>query len=218
MRRRAPYKRIKIEMINRADIKRDDEQRWRLISLNGNSIFRVWIVGIVTNKYEGENNYIGITIEDGSGAIRVKSWDGRLEDINEWDKLEVLGQIQISEQDELVEVFITPDIIEPITDDNWFIYHKLKIIQHDQKSDFEVEVQSAKMDGVDLGIASLEDLKVQLKRIVKQLDKGSGVTMDMIMEKIPKVDESQIYDAITELLESGEFFEPQVGKYQNAYQ
>ncbi len=218
MKRRAPYKRIKIESINRAEVKKDSEERWKLILLNGTSIFRVWIVGIVTDRYEGDNNYIGLNIEDGSGVVRVKSWDGRLEPIVLWDKVEILGQIQISEQDELVEVFITPEIIETIIDDNWFIYHRLKIVQQNQKADIEIEVQSAKIDGIDLGIASLEDLKIKLKKLVKQLDRGNGVTMDMIVEKLPKVDESQIYDAITELLESGEFFEPQVGIYSVAFE
>ena len=218
MKRRAPYKRIKIEKINRAEVKKDNEDRWRLISIDGTSIFRVWLMGIVTNRFEGENNYIGLDIEDGSGLVRIKSWDGILENIDLWDKIELLGQIQISEQEELIEVFITPEIIEKITDDNWFTYHRLKIIQENQKEDTSIEIQSAVMNGIDLGIASLEDLKIKLKKLVKQLDEGSGVTMDMIIEKIPKVDESQIYDAITELLESGEFFEPQVGIYSIAFE
>jgi RPA family protein len=218
MKRRAPYKRIKIEKINRAEVKKDSEDRWRLISVDGTSIFRVWLMGIVTNRFEGENNYIGLDIEDGSGVVRIKSWDGLLENVDRWEKIELLGQIQISEQEELVEVFITPEIIEKVTDDNWFTYHRLKIIQSHEKEDTGIEVQSAKLNGIDLGIASLEDLKIKLKTLVKQLDKGNGVTMDMIIEKIPKVDESQIYDAITELLESGEFFEPQVGIYSIAFE
>lgn len=100
--------------------------------------------------------------------------------------------------------------------DNWIIYHRIKILQH-QGMNSEVEVRSAKVEGIDLGIASLEDLKIKLKNLVKQLDRGSGVTMDMITKKIPKIDESQIYEALTDLLESGEFFEPQVGTYSNAF-
>jgi RPA family protein len=209
---------MKIDKINRSEVKKDNEDRWRLISIDGTSIFRVWLMGIVTNRFEGENNYIGLDLEDGTGVVRVKSWDGMLERIDLWEKVEILGQIQISEQEELVEVFITPEIIEKVTDDNWFTFHRLKIIQNHQKEDTGIEVKSAKMNGIDLGIASLEDLKTKLKKLVKQLDKGNGVTMDMIVEKVPKVDESQIYDAITELLESGEFFEPQVGVYSIAFE
>ncbi|MHA1512907.1 MAG: hypothetical protein ACTSRJ_02445 [Candidatus Hodarchaeales archaeon] len=216
MKRRAPYKRYRIETINRSEVTKDSEERWRLVTQEGSNVFRVWLLGIVTEKYEGENEYIGLKVEDGSGVVRVKSWDGKLVSINKWDKVEILGQIQISEQEDNLDVFITPDIVELITDDNWIIYHRLKVLQN-QSMNSEIEVRSAKVEGIDLGVASLEDLKTKLKKLVKQIDQGSGVTMDMITEKIPKIDESQIYEAITELLESGEFFEPQVGTYSNAF-
>jgi len=216
MKRRAPYKRYRIETINRAEVTKDSEERWRLELQEKGTIFRVWILGVVTEKYDGDNEYIGLKLEDGSGVVRVKSWDGKLVSINKWDKVEILGQIQISEQEQNIDVFITPDFVELISDDNWIIYHILKVFQN-QRMKSEIEVRSAKVEGIDLGVASLEDLKIKLKKLVKQLDRGSGVTMDMITNKIPKIDESQIYDAITELLESGEFFEPQVGTYSNAF-
>ncbi|MCK4847816.1 MAG: hypothetical protein KAT16_02200 [Candidatus Heimdallarchaeota archaeon] len=216
MKRRAPYKRYRIETINRAEVTKDSEERWRLESQEKGTIFRVWILGVVTEKYDGDNEYIGLKLEDGSGVVRVKSWDGKLVSINKWDKVEILGQIQISEQEQNIDVFITPDFVDLISDDNWIIYHMLKVFQN-QRMKSEIKVRSAKVEGIDLGVASLEDLKTKLKKLVKQLDRGSGVTMDMITNKIPKIDESQIYDAITELLESGEFFEPQVGTYSNAF-
>ena len=216
MKRRAPYRRYRLETINRSEVAKDSEERWRLISQEGKSIFRTWIVGIVTEKYEGENEYIGIKVEDGSGVVRVKSWDGKLESVNKWDKVEILGQIQISEQEENIDVFITPDQVALITDDNWFIHHRLKVLQ-DKGLNSEITVRSAKVGGIDLGVASLEDLKTTLKKLVKQLDRGEGVTMDMISKKMPSVDESQIYEAINDLLESGEFFEPQVGTFSSAF-
>jgi uncharacterized protein (DUF433 family) len=173
-------------------------------------------MGIVTEKYDGENQYIGLKVEDGSGVVRVKSWDGKLESINKWDKVEILGQIQISEQEENIDVFITPEIVELIVDDNWNLYHRLKIVQN-QNLKTDIHVRSAKVEGIDLGVASLEDLKTKIQILVKQLDEGSGVTFETIAKKLPKIDESQIYEAITELLDSGEFFEPQSDTYSNAF-
>ena len=216
MKRRSPYKRYRIETINRSEVTKDSEERWRLVSQEGNTIFRIWILGIVTEKYDGENQYIGLKVEDGSGVVRVKSWDGKLESINKWDKVEILGQIQISEQDESIDVFITPDIVELIADDNWNLYHRLKIVQN-QNLNTDIQVRSAKVEGIDLGVASLEDLKTKIQILVKQLDEGSGVTFEIITKKLPKIDESQIYEAITELLDSGEFFEPQSDTYSNAF-
>ena len=216
MKRRSPYKRYRIETINRSEVTKDSEERWRLVSQEGNTIFRIWILGIVTEKYDGENQYTGLKVEDGSGVVRVKSWDGKLESINKWDKVEILGQIQISEQDESIDVFITPDIVELIADDNWNLYHRLKIVQN-KNLKTDIQVRSAKVEGIDLGVASLEDLKTKIQILVKQLDEGSGVTFEIITKKLPKIDESQIYEAINELLDSGEFFEPQSDTYSNAF-
>jgi uncharacterized protein (DUF433 family) len=172
-------------------------------------------MGIVTEKYTGENNYVGLKIEDGSGVIIVKTWDDRLDQFQKWDKIEVLGQIQISERDGNIDVFISPDIIQLITDDNWFLVHRLKIVQQLQQG-ASIEVESAKIGGLEIGIASIEDLKIKLRKAVKNLDKGNGVTYDQLVNFFPNVVEVQIDEAITELLESGEFFEPKAGIYSSA--
>ena len=156
-----------------------------------------------------------MNIEDGTGAVVVKTWDVRLDHFQKWNKLEVLGQVQISERDENIDVFISPDIIQPISDDNWFLVHRLKVIQQLQRG-ASIEVEPAKIGGLELGIASIEDLKIKLRNTVKNLDKGNGVTYDQLVKNFPNVDEIQIDEAITELLESGEFFEPKAGVYYSA--
>lgn len=215
MKRRNPYRRIRIGSIIRSEVIKDNEDRWRLVTPSGSFIFRMWIMGIVTEKYTGENNYVGIKVEDGSGGIIVKTWDGRLDQFNKWDKIEVLGQIQISERDEEIDVFVTPDIIKIVSDDNWYLVHRLKIIQQTNQTP-SIEVKSATVGGVELGIASIEDLKIKLKEAIKKYDTGSGVSYDQLIRVFPNVEEVQIDEAITELLESGEFFEPKTGIYSSA--
>ncbi|MFX0122248.1 MAG: hypothetical protein ACFFAE_01305 [Candidatus Hodarchaeota archaeon] len=206
---------MRIESITRSQLIKDDEERWRLVAPNGETIFRLWITGIITEKYMGDNNYVGLKVEDGTGVVVAKTWDGRLDQFQKWDKIEVLGQVQISERDENIDVFISPDITQLIADDNWFLVHRLKIIQHLQSS-ASIEVKAAEVGGLELGIASIEDLKVKLRKAVKNLDKGNGVTYDQLVNLFLNVDEVQIDEAITELLESGEFFEPKAGVYSSA--
>ena len=120
---------MRIENITRSQPIKDDEERWKLVTPTGENIFRLWVTGIVTEKYTGDNNYVGLKVEDGTGTVVAKTWDGRLDQFNKWDKIEVLGQIQISERDENIDVFVSPDISRIISDDNWFLVHRLKIIQ-----------------------------------------------------------------------------------------
>ena len=216
MQRRSPYQRTKIEKISRSELVKDQEDRWRLLTPSGKSIFRVWIMGIVTEKFTGENNYLGLKIEDGTACIIIKSWEGKLDRYNQWDKIEVLGQVQISEKGEEIEVFLNPDIINPISDDNWFLVHRLKIIKQLQKADMNNGIKPATISGVDIGVVSIEDLKLKLIKTVRELDTGKGVSYDQLVTAYSDIEEEQIDGAITELLESGEFFEPRAGVYSSA--
>lgn len=216
MRRRSPYKRIRIESISRSELIKDEEDRWRLLTPDGKNIFRVWIMGIVTRKSSEENNFSNLKVEDGSGAIQVRAEEGVLDRFHHWDKIEVLGQIRFLERNDEIIVIIIPDIIEHIKNDNWFLFHRLKIVQERLETK-SVEVKPAIVGGVELeGAVSFEDLKNKLKLIVKNLDTGAGVTLEQISQELSDIDEAQIFDAITELLETGEFFEPKVGTYSSA--
>jgi len=216
MRRRNPYKRVRIDSITRSELIKDEEDRWRLLTPYGKYIFRIWIMGIVTRKTSEENNFSTLIVEDGSGAIQVRAEEGILDRFHQWDKIEVLGQIRFLERNDEVIVILIPDIIEYMKNDNWFLYHRLKIVQERQETR-SVEVKPAIVGGVELeGAVSFEDLKDKLKLIVKNLDTGAGVTLEQLSQELSNIDEAQIFDAITELLETGEFFEPKVGIYSSA--
>lgn len=217
MRRRRPYQRVRIRSISRSELIKDEEDRWRLLTPSGKYLFRVWIMGVITEKYTDDSNITNLKVEDGSGVIVVKSTENILDRFQQWDKIEILGYIQISEGIEEIDVFLSPDIAQSIYDDNWFLFHRLKIIQKIRQS-ASVQVKSATIGGVELeGVATNEDLKKKLKELVKNLDKGNGVTLEQLSQELPNIDEAQIFDAITELLESGEFFEPKVGIYSSAF-
>ena len=205
-----------IESITRSELTKDDEdERWHVTTPFGQNLSRVWILGFITYINKGENNYIGLTVEDGTGVITVKSWDESLSEFNQWDIVEVLGRIQVSEQDDMIEVYIYPEIARKIKDDNWLIFHSLKIVQEARRIQKEVHVEKAKIGGLELGdgIFSFEDLKQKLKNIVQELDEGFGVTLKQIRNKLPNVELVQIEEAIKELRDDGEFFEPRSEVY-----
>ncbi len=217
MQRSNPYRKMRIEQLNRAELIQDDEDRWQLIDIDRIAISRVWLIGVITENQTGSNNYRGLKLEDGSGCIFIKSWDGVLDKYPQWSKIEVLGFIQISQSDEELDVFVRPNIVNYVTDDNWFLVHRLKVLQELSKKQISAHIEEAQVSGLDLGITSLEDLKSKLLKVVRELDEGNGVSFSQIVEFFAEIDEEQIDAAITELLESGEFFEPKAGIYSSAF-
>ncbi len=208
---------MRIEQINRAELNKDNEERWQLLDINRLSISRVWLMGIVTELQVGSNNYRGLKLEDGTGCIYIKSWDGMLEKYSEWSKIEVLGFVQISQSEEEIEAFIRPMIVNFIIDDNWFLVHRLRVIQEITGRQSYPQVEEARVSGIEIGVVSLEDLKVKLIEVVRDLDDGYGVSFSQIITVFADIEEEQIDMAITELLESGEFFEPKAGVYSSAF-
>ncbi|MHA1972220.1 MAG: hypothetical protein ACTSW1_04460 [Candidatus Hodarchaeales archaeon] len=211
--KRKPYKRQRIETINQSELVKNEDGRWRVTTPNGQVLSRVWLMGIVSQTFSGENNYQGLVLEDGSGCIAVKSWNSSLKEISKWDKLEVLGNIKISELEDTIESYIVPDIISKITDDNWFLYHRLKIAKVTRDS--VIEMKSAKIRGIELGngVVSFDELKKRIREIVKELDDGDGVALEQIKSKLKGIEEAQIEEAISELRDDGEFFEPRSEVY-----
>lgn len=205
---RQPYIRYKIQTLNQSVLVQEEEY-WRLKTLDEKIIFRVWLMGIVTYIFKGENNFVGLRMEDGTGAINLKSWDGRLDSISLWDKIEVLGSLRIttSEINEQVDVYIFPEVLSTITNDNWFTFHKTMLLKNEILNPIQ-GIKPATLDGISLGVPSIEDLKKKIINLVKSLDDGNGVHYDKIVEGIAGVDETHIWDAVVELLQSGDFFTP----------
>lgn len=212
MRRRTPYSRVRIASISRGEILQEQEGRWRILTPDDRFLFRIWIMGIITKKIV-EDEQITLSVDDGSGVVKIKGLDSKLSEFQPWDRVEVLGTIAVSPTEDEVDVTVTPDIITRTTDDNWFLVHRLKILQH-RKTTKTGTVRSAVVGGIELtGAVSIEDLKEKLKQTVKRLDAGSGVKYDQLVGEFPAIDEEQISEALTVLLDSGEFFEPIPGVF-----
>ncbi|MFW9856069.1 MAG: hypothetical protein ACFFFG_13525 [Candidatus Thorarchaeota archaeon] len=212
VRRRTPYSRVKIASISRGEVIQEQEGRWRLLTPDDRFLFRVWIMGFITDKIVDDDR-ISLSVDDGSGVVRVIGLDEKFNEFQRWDRIEVLGAISVSPTEDGVDVTVTPDIVTRITDDNWFLVHRLKILENRKVTRVDT-VRSAVVGGIELtGVVSIEDLKAKLKQAVKRLDAGSGVRYDQLVAEFPKIDEEQISAALTELLDSGEFFEPNPSVY-----
>src|SRR3989344_6588497 len=89
--RNTAYK-IWISDIHNGSFTRDEEGPY-VLQLNGYNVNRVNLIGTIINKQESENGeFIALTLDDGSDAIRIKAWR---EDISMLKKFHVGDPINI---------------------------------------------------------------------------------------------------------------------------
>lgn len=95
--------------------------------INNKRVSRAHVVATVIQKFESENKeYLTVTIDDGSGDIRLKTWK---EDIKLISNLEVgylilvIGKVKKYND----EIYLVPEIVKKV-DPNYEIVHKAELL------------------------------------------------------------------------------------------
>lgn len=199
----------------------------------GEKVSRINMVATVTDKFVSEDgNYSTITIDDGTGAIRVKTFK---EDVSLLSKVEpsnlvlVVGKVK----DYNNELYINGEIVKKLENPNYENLRKLEILEQlTQKKKLVEEIRKlsnemseeelknySKEAGVDeetlrviLESKSAEiDYRPKILKVIEGLDDGSGVDVSKIFE-MSKLPENLIESVLDDLLNSGMLFEPHPGK------
>lgn len=206
-----------------------------LITPFGERVSRVNIVANVTDKFISEDgNYGTLTLDDGSSSLRTKLFGKGvkvLEKISKGDLVLVVGKIKEYNG----EIYINAEIVRKIEDPNFESLRKLEILRDlklkkkmveeikellDKLSEEELKGYVKMKFGLDeealnvvrmnLRVEEEADFKPKIMEIIKSMDKGEGVEVSKIFEII-NLPERIVENAITELLNSGEIFEPRPG-------
>ncbi|MFX1250254.1 MAG: OB-fold nucleic acid binding domain-containing protein [Promethearchaeota archaeon] len=127
-------RRYRISQLINSEIKDEivNDRRQAYLILNNRIITKVRIIGTVTRKITGERNYAGLQIDDGSGSIFCKSWDGSFEVLNEWDLVEIVGRLRVApprEGRDSYDIYISPDIAIATTK-SWEMVHRLELLRN----------------------------------------------------------------------------------------
>jgi len=177
-----------------------------IIDKLGRKIARVNIVATVTDKFVSvDGRYMAITVDDGSGAIRLKIFADDVKDnsgINVGEVLLVVGKVRQYNG----EVYILPEIIERVKDLNYIPLRNLEVLKDvlRMKNLVESIKELAETDGVEAA-----------KRYAKESLGLDDDVLDFvkILEE-SKLSENEVDSVITKLLEDGIIFEPHVGKFK----
>lgn len=172
------------------------EERLQHLDFNGKEIHRVNIIANIVDKYiqEGEKKYGSLTLDDGSGQIRLKFFGEEVEkisELNQGDTVLCIGQLRTWNND----LYITPEILKK-KEPAFLLVRKL-----------EIEADAPKT----LAKEEIAELKDKILKMVKGAEASGGIDIDKIIMELHEPPEV-INSEIKKLLEDGVAYEPRPGK------
>ena len=173
-----------------------ENERLKHLELENLKIVRTNLIANVIEKYiqEGEKKYASLTLDDGSGQIRLKAFGDdvdKLIQFNQGDTILVIGLVRIWNN----ELYLTPEIIKK-KEPSYLLVRKL-----------EIEAMLPKSLGKDQLIA----LKDKLVQQLKDSEKDGGLDIESLILNLKEPPEI-INQEIKKLLEEGIAYEPRPGK------
>ena len=178
-----------------------DGERFAFLELGNKQIKRANIVGNIVDKYEmeGERKYLSLTLDDGSGQIKLKAFGDdvdKFKNINQGDTVVVIGSLRSWNN----ETYITPEIIKH-QDPKYLLIRKLELeSQRNQNSTPIVEKEK---------ITAVKD---EILNLIKGSEEEGGIEVDNMILKLRETSPEIINQEIKKLLEEGIIFEPRPGK------
>ena len=188
-----------------------DGDRFSSLEVKNKKISRVNVVCNVVDKYSNpEKNYNSLTIDDGTGQIRVKGFSDTsalIANFNVGDTIKIIGLIKHFNN----ELYILPEIAVRV-DAKWAYVRKLELVK--EFGEFVEEPQTNEIPAENISTEKVESEKIEessrtiiLKKI-KEDKEGIDVEKLIMSLKFPV---NEINEKISELIADGEVYEPKPG-------
>lgn len=239
IKRHIAYK-LSIGMINQGELQleQDEEdktkQRLRFMVLANKEINRVNIIANVVDKFQSEEKkYTTLTLDDGTGNIRVRAFSDNasiLNNFNPGDTILVIGILRYFNG----ETYILPEIVKTI-DTRWLIARKLELekeygelYKNSSKSVEQIEEIQEKEEVEEIEKSLIEDtiriseenrepgekpsLREKIVDMIKLAEAEEGIDIDKIIMNLSEYSVEDINAVITSLLEEGTVYEPRPGR------
>ncbi|MBS3149587.1 hypothetical protein J4455_02725 [Candidatus Woesearchaeota archaeon] len=207
------------DILNSEVYKDDSEFPISYIQVDDKKISKVNIIANVVEKFLSEDkNFASITLDDGSGAIRVKTWKEdtmKIENFNVGDIINIIGKPRTYNE----ESYIIPEVIKKIEDPNFEIVRKLELLKLYGKlklNGIKMEAKEIKENKVDDYVEEIvvnessENSRQLIIKLIERLDDGNGANINLVISN-SNIEKENVYSIINELLTEGEIFEIKEG-------
>lgn len=173
-------------------------EKFSYLDLDGKKIVRVNVIGNITDKYdsEGEKRYSFLTLDDGSGQIKLKSFGDEAENLKEivqGQTVLVIGVLRNFNN----ETYIAPEIIKE-QETNYLLVRKL-------------ETEKNKPKGNEVPKEQIIAVKDKILGSIKNSG-DEGIYLDLLKTEMKEISSEIIDQEVQKFLEEGIIFEPRPGK------
>lgn len=175
-----------------------ENERFSFLDLGNKKIVRVNLIGSVVDKYEvdGERKYIFLTLDDGSGQVKLKVFGDdveKLKNINHGQTIIIIGTLRYFND----EIYIFPEAVKE-QDPKYLIVRKLEL---------EKNLSNPKNPIPE----KIYEIKDKIIELIKNSENDGGINTDTLITEL-KENPQEVKEEIQKLLEGGIIFEPHPGK------
>jgi|TARA_Y100000310_G_scaffold277344_1_gene295024 RPA family protein len=186
-----------------------NNERFSFLELENKRVIRVNVVGSIVDKYEneGEKNYSFLTLDDGSGQIKLKSFGDEIEkvkNVSHGQTVIVIGSLRYFNN----EIYISPEIIKE-QDPKYLVLRKIELEKQKQELGGESNLSEAKISNGDQ--TSEKNLRDKIIELIKNSESEGGIDTEKLISSLGESQET-INQEVQKLLEEGIIFEPRPGK------
>ncbi len=163
-----------------------------ILTKDNKKISRVNVMGVVVSlgAFPGAQSFV---LDDGSAKITVRAFEENPAfAVDLGVPVLVVGRPRAYNN----EIYVLPEIVKPITDQNWIQVRKLELGSPEEAVPAVVEETVHEQSATD-----------EVYSLIKQLDAGTGVLIDDVIAKIAGAEQ-----AIQGLLSRGDVFEVSPGR------
>jgi len=179
-----------------------DNEKFIYLELGGKKISRVNVIGNIVDKYEseGEKKYLFLTLDDGSGQIKLKVFGEedatKFKEVTQGETCVVIGVIRNWNN----ETYIQPEIISE-KDPKYLLVRKLELEKSRKENTPKVEDKK-----------QVQAIKDQILEKIKNSEEDGGIDTEKIILELRDIPTETIKEEIKHLLEEGIIFEPRPGR------
>ncbi len=183
-----------------------ENEKFSFLDFNGKRVIRINLVGSIVDKYnsEGEKKYSFLTIDDGSGQIKMKAFGDdseKLKDITHGQAVVVIGSLRYFNG----EIYISPEIVKE-QQPKYVLLRKIEI----EKQRGATPYFNPKSDAPKPN-AQKEEIKDKVIEMIKKSESEGGIETAELKKRL-NAPSNETEQEIQKLLEEGTIFEPRPGK------